>query len=261
MSTFANRSSSRSPLFRFVAPRLVAVAVALAVAAALTCAGGVIAGEAGKVKGKVTGLEKLVPDVYSESADSKNHRYNWREGSPTVPAQHRALYGSPSKEVCLAAFGGGNANPFEPIKVKVTGGRTNPAMLVVPPGTRIQFLNVDPFPHKLFQVNEPKWAPNVTGPGSNRDWTAGSPGRYEIRDELFPSVRTFVVVEPQVSAIGYPSRGGDFSIDKLAPGEYTLRAYFNGKPVGKDQPGFRIPDKGGEVGLKTDWNISPAESK
>jgi len=253
MSTFANPVRSRSPVRRFVVPSLLL--------AAGLFAGGVVAGEAGKVKGKVTGLEKLVPDVYAESADAKNHRYNWREGSPTVPAAHRALYGNPAKEVCIAAFGGSNSNPFEPIKVKVTGGRTNPSMLVVPPGTRIQFLNVDPFPHKLYQVNEAKWAANVQGPGSPRDWTAGSPGRYEIRDELFPSVRTFIVVEPQVVAYAMASRSGDFTIDKLPPGELTLRAYFNGKVVGKDQPSFRIPDKGGEVALKSDWNIAPAEQK
>ena len=253
MSTLATRSSARSLLRRFVVPPLLLATALVSM--------GVVAGEPGKVKGKVTGLEKLVPDVYTESADAKNHRFNWREGSPTVPAQHRALYGNPAKEVCIGVFGGSNANPFDPpVKVKVTGGRTNPAMLVVSPGTRVVFFNVDPFPHKLFQVNEPKWAPNVTGPGSQRDWTAGSPGRYEIRDELFPSVRTFVVVEPQVAAMGYPSRSGDFSIDKLPPGEYTLRAYFNGKQTGKEMPSFRIGDKGGEVPLKADWNIAP-ESK
>jgi hypothetical protein len=223
--------------------------------------GGAFAGEPGRVKGKVTGLEKLVPDVYAEAADAKNHRYNWREGSPTVPAAHRTLYGSPQREVCIAAFGGNNSNPFEPIKVKVTGGRTNPSMLVVPPGTRIQFLNVDPFPHKLYQVNEPKFAPNVQGPGAPRDWTAASPGRYEVRDAVFPSVRTFIVVEPQVVAYGVPSRAGEFAIGSLPGGEYTLRAYFNGKVVGKDQPSFRVPDKGGEVTLKTDWSLAPAESK
>jgi plastocyanin len=173
-----DRPSVRSFPRRLVVPAFLA-ATGLVVGTAL-------AADPGKVKGKVTGLEKLVPDVYAEAADAKNHRYNWREGSPTVPAQHRTLYGSPQKEVCIAAFASGNQNAFEPIKVKITGGRTNPSMLVVPPGTRVQFLNVDPFPHKLYQVNEPKFAPNITGPGSNRDWTAAGAGRFEIRDELFP---------------------------------------------------------------------------
>jgi hypothetical protein len=235
--------------------RLAAPALLLALG---TVAGGAFAADPGRIHGKVTGLDKLIPDVYAEAADAKNHRYNWREASPTVPLQHRALYGNPSREVVIGVFTNSNQNPFEPIKVKVTGGRTNPSMLVVPPNTRLSFTNVDPFPHKLYQVNDPKFAPNVTGVGSARDWTAGSQGRYEIRDEFFPSLRTYIVVEPQVVAQANPSRSGEFSIDKLPPGDFTLRAYFNGKPVGKDTPSFHIPDKGGSVDLKSDWNIAPA---
>jgi hypothetical protein len=41
-----------------------------------------------------------------------------------------------------------------------------------------------------------------------------------------------VVVEPNVAAIAYPSTQGIFLIPQLSPGEYTVRAYFSGAPVG-----------------------------
>jgi hypothetical protein len=65
-----------------------------------------------------------------------------------------------------------------------------------------------------------------------RDWTAPGPGKYELRDELSPSVRSWVVVEPHAAAVAYPTMQGIFSFSQLAPGEYVIKAYFTGLPVG-----------------------------
>ena len=66
-----------------------------------------------------------------------------------------------------------------------------------------------------------------------RDWTAPGPGKYEMRDELSPSIRTWVVVESERGRHRLPiARNGVFVIPQLAPGEYTLRAFFAGTPVG-----------------------------
>jgi hypothetical protein len=207
----------------------------------------------GVVKGKITGHEKLIPDVYTEAARPEAHRYTWREPSPTVRPEFRVLAANASREVCIAAIGGSQTT-HDPILVKVTGGRTTPVTLVVPPGTRLQFKNVDPFAHRPFQVGDAKWAPNTMGPGGSRDWTASGPGRFEFRDELFPSVRTFVVVEPNVVDCVYPARDGTFNVS-LPPGDYTLRAYFAGKPVGKELAGVHIDDKGKQVDLKEPLNV------
>jgi hypothetical protein len=64
-----------------------------------------------------------------------------------------------------------------------------------------------------------------------RDWTAPGPGTFEIRDELAPSLRSWVVVKPGTASQGYPGRDGLFVLN-LAPGEYTLQPYFAGKPIG-----------------------------
>jgi hypothetical protein len=186
---------------------------------------------AAPVKGKVTGHDKLIPDVYADAAKPESHRYSWREPSPTVRTEFRVLSANPSREICIAALATSNANPHDPILVKVTGGRTVPATIVVAPNTRLSFKNADPFPHRLYQVNEPKWSANTMATGAQRDWAAPGPGRYEIRDEYFPSVRMWVVVEPQVVDFVYPDKDGAFSMN-LPPGEYTLKAYFAGKQVG-----------------------------
>jgi len=127
--------------------------------------------------------------------------------------------------------------------VRITGGRTIPTTLVVAPGTRLSFENHDPFPHRLYIVNSPVWKAETIDSGRHRDWSAPpGQGRYEIRDELFPSVRSYVVVEPQAVDVAFPGRDGAFALN-LPAGEYTLKAYFDGRQVGKPIS-FTSKDKG-----------------
>jgi hypothetical protein len=212
-----------------VLPRLRRLAFALSLSAFASTA------LAGQVRGRITGQEKLVPDVYVEASKSDAHRWTWREPSPTVRAEFHVLSGNPSRDLCIAALSTANANPHDPVLVRITGGHTIPTTIVVSPGTRISFENRDPFPHRLYQFSpaNPGWKAEVLDSARRREWTAPpGQGRFEFRDELFPSVRTFVVVEPQVVDIAYPGHDGGFAMN-LANGDYTLKAYFNGKQVGR----------------------------
>ncbi len=190
---------------------------------------------AGSVRGRIAGQEKLIPDVYVEASKSDSHRWTWREPSPTVKAEFHVLSGNPSRDLCIAAMSTANANPHDPVLVRVTGGHTIPTTIVISPGTRVVFENRDPFPHRLFQSGpvNPSWKAEGLESARRREWTAPpGQGRFEFRDELFPSVRTFVIVEPQVVDIAYPGHDGGFAIN-LANGDYVLKAYFNGKQVGR----------------------------
>ena len=125
------------------------------------------------LKGKVAGWEKLLPQVYADASKNDARRYNWREPSPTVKQEFRKLSANVSRDVCVAAISpAGGAQPHDPIPVKVTGGRTSFATLVLSPGSRLSLKNVDPFPHVLFEVGNPAWAPNPVAPGSAREWAA-----------------------------------------------------------------------------------------
>jgi plastocyanin len=195
------------------------------------------------VKGKVIGWEKLQPQVYAETAKDDSHRYTWREPSPTVKQEFRKLSASVSRDVCVAAFASGAPHAHEPVSVKVTGGRMTPATLVLGPGSRVSFKNADPFPHALYEVNNAKWAPNPTAPGSSREWAASATGVHEMRDQLFPSVVMYVVVDPATVEFALPDREGVFSMT-LPAGEYTFKAFFDGKQVSKELTGPRVGEHG-----------------
>lgn len=188
---------------------------------------------AGPLKGKVTGHEKLIPQVYAELAKPDGHHYTWREPSPTVRSDFRVLSANPTRDICIAAIATGEVPPHEPILIKMTGGHTVPTTIVVAPGTRLSFDNRDPFTHRLYAVGLPTWKAEDIRTGSHREWTA-PPGtsHFEFRDELSPSVRLFVVVEPQVIDVAYPGHDGAFAMT-LPAGEFVLKTYFEGKQVGK----------------------------
>jgi len=49
-------------------------------------------------------------------------------------------------------------------------------------------------------------------------------------------LRMWIVAEPNLASITYPSLKGEFSVNVEQPGEYTLQAFFAGKKVGDAVP-------------------------
>lgn len=196
------------------------------------------------VKGKITGYEKLVPEVYAEAAKPEARRWTWREPSPSVAAQFRALTANPSRDICIAATTNANQEKQE-FRMTVTGGRVFPTTIVVTPNTQLAFKNFDPFKHRIYVMSatgQKLLQPDDLQPNAVRMWAAQGAGRYEVRDELYPSIRTFIVVDPQVVSVAYPGRDGAFGFS-LPPADYVLKAFFNGHPVGK-QINFTAKDRG-----------------
>lgn len=189
-----------------------------------------------KIIGSVTGFQHLTNPVWTEAKDPKNKGYTFREMVPTVPAKYRKLYPHIPKELCLAALATENQKEQLPTLIRVGGGRTTPVTIVVPPGTKLVFENTDPFKHRLYIPGDKDFTPNDTDKGNKREWTVPKAGTFEIRDELAPSLRMWVVGEPKVAAITYPALSGEFNLMAPGPGEYQVQAYFAGKKVGPAMP-------------------------
>jgi hypothetical protein len=188
---------------------------------------------AATVKGKVAGGAKLMNPVWNEAKDPNARRYTFREPSATVRPDVRTLTGYLPKELCVVVLGEKGAPSKNPMRMVIAGGRTSPVTLVVAEGQSVQFENLDPFPHKLFDTGGKGLQATEQPSTKQRTWTPPAPGKYEIRDQLSPSIRSWIVVEPRTVAVGYPDRKGEFTID-VEPGQYKLRGYFNGEPVGTE---------------------------
>lgn len=192
--------------------------------------------QAVKIRGKVTGFTSLVNPVWNEAKDPSKHLFSFREPVPTVPAKYRRLFPHIPKELCVAALAAEPQPAQEPVLIRVGGGRTTPVTIVVTPGTQLQFQNTDPFTHRLYGVGIKTFNAADTGKGGTRTWQVPGPGTFEIRDEAAPSLRMWVIGAPKVASIAYPSLEGNFVISVPGPGDYTLQAYFAGKPVGDPHP-------------------------
>lgn len=218
------RSASRFRLRRWVLGAVLGVA-ALPLSAS-----------AQRIQGRITGFEYLENPVWTEAKDPKRRGYSFRELVPTVPAKFRKLFPHIPKEVCLAALSPQKQPASKPVLIRVGGGRTTPVTIVVPPGTKLIFQNTDPFPHRLYGVGVKTFGPSDSAKGAKREWTVPAAGSYEIRDELAPSLRMWVVAEPNVAAIAYPSMQGEFRLHVTEPGAYQVQAYFAGKKIGDALP-------------------------
>jgi hypothetical protein len=190
------------------------------------------------VKGRVAGGQQLLNPVWNEAKDPKNHRYTFRMPSTTVSKNAKTLSAYLPKEVAIVALSADTAPAKStPFVVHVSGGRTSPVTIVVGEGQNVQFINDDPFPHKLYSLSKEAGTlgPEETKPSQQRTWQPPKAGVYEVRDAYFPSVRSWVVVEPRAAGVGAPTTKNEFVVSDLEPGAYELRAYFNGAAVGEPQ--------------------------
>jgi hypothetical protein len=192
--------------------------------------------DAARVKGRLEGFRLLRNPVWAEAKETSNHGFSFREPVPTVRSEFRRPFPHIPKELCVALLASTPQPAPKPILIRVGGGRTTPVTIVVVPGTRLTFQNTDPFKHRLYGVDQKTFMPADQGQGASRDWTPGAPGVYEIRDEAAPSLRMWVVAEPTVASVAYPSMKGEFAVNVETPGEYTLQAFFAGKKVGEAIP-------------------------
>jgi hypothetical protein len=191
---------------------------------------------AARIKGSVVGAQGLVNPVWEEAKDPDRHTFSFREPVPTVRAEFRRLFPFIPKELCIAALSAEKQPAQKPILIRVGGGRTTPVTIVVTPGTELQFQNTDPFAHRLYAVGLPAFSASDTVKGGVRAWSVPAAGTFEIRDEAAPSLRMFVIGEPNLAALTYPSIKGEYALSVEAAGDYRVQAYFAGKKVGPELP-------------------------
>lgn len=209
---------------------------ALLGSAAVALVAGAPDARAARVRGNVTGYQRLLNPVWEEGKDPDKHTFSFREAVPTVRAEFRRLFPHIPKELCIAALAGAAQPAQKPILIRIGGGRTTPVTIVVTPGTQLQFQNTDPFPHRLYGVGIGTFLPADTVKGGIRSWSVPGPGEFEIRDAAAPSLRMFVIGEPNLAALAYPSMKGEFALSLEAAGEYRIQAFFAGKKVGPEVP-------------------------
>ena len=111
------------------------------------------------------------------------------------------------------------------VRVVQAGGRFVPRVLVILPGTTVEFANRDHVYHSAFSISPP--TPFDVGkyaPGQVRRMRFDQVGVLKVFCELHPSEVIYIVVAPD-RWYTRPAADGDFVLLHVPPGTYLVRAW------------------------------------
>jgi hypothetical protein len=122
-----------------------------------------------------------------------------------------------------------------------------PRTLAVAAGSQVEFLNLDRVYHNAFSVSSARRFDLGKYPPGRADTVLFEhPGVINLHCDIHPEELGFVVVVPN-HVIGRPDSTGAFTLPKLPPGTYALRAWH--PRLGELKRSFEVP-KRGDVNLE-----------
>ncbi len=231
--------------------RFLGLAIASAAPIALGAAGAALA-NASDLKGRLANVEGLRPSTYASIGDGSRHAFTVRDFDPLVAMKYATVSADPEKDVTLVVYASAPDKSSFGLGqlVRIAGARAIPATIVVPSGVPILFRNDDPFTH------------HISGPDLERDLKPGEQHNYQPKtkgtlvftDGQTPSVKLWAVIDDGATADRWAARDGSLRLTELAAGEYTLKAFFEGKE--KSTASFKVPATG-SVELKDPLTVGP----
>jgi plastocyanin len=103
--------------------------------------------------------------------------------------------------------------------------RFMPQLVVVPVGSTVSFPNMDPIFHNIYSLSKPKsFDLGSYDKGETRRVTFPKPGIVNIYCHLHPNMSATIVVTPN-RWYARPDRSGQYRIQNVPPGQYTLVAW------------------------------------
>ena len=219
---------------RFLIPAALALSLAVGAQA-----------EAAKVVGKLTVTDKFRRALADEDAKAPvaTKPGYWNEPNAVRDVEPPFVVPSSDLGIVLIRDGAPPPKPDEPTEVDVRAGGLGKNVVVVRPGTAVKFRSVDPFDHSLYVPALDDFKPEKQSRGAFRTIEFAREGVYEVRCQLVPHFRGWIVVTAATFVLKADASGG-FSMDGLAVGDYTLRVFFRGKWILEQK--FKIENERGD---------------
>jgi len=190
---------------------------------------------AGGIKGKVVADAKF-QQYFTENESSGGAQkvdFYWEVENGVLPVTPPALVMSNRIGVALLRKDGATQPGFLPVHPEINGAMLVPGVVVAPPGATLKFHNADPFVHELYSDDLGKlFPPELQSSQQTRQVQFPNPGVYEVRCSMAPHLKGYIVILPGVVAFKNPADDGSFLFEGIAPGDYIVKIYFDGKEVG-----------------------------
>jgi plastocyanin len=220
--------------------RLPAVFLALAVGL------GAYPAQATKVTGKVVVTPEF-REALERAAKAREEGQTasyWNEPNGLLPVEPPRVDPSLDLGVVLFQEGTPAPGPDAVATVPVRAARLERGVVVVRPGSTLRFNNVDPFDHELFSPTVEAFKPERQAKGAFRPIEFKAEGTYEVRCQLMPHFLGWVVAVPATLVLEL-SKAGEFKLEELAPGKYTIKVFHGGAWIHEES--FVVEDKREQV--------------
>jgi plastocyanin len=111
------------------------------------------------------------------------------------------------------------------VEIEQIDRRFSPDLVVVPVGSTVSFPNMDPIFHNIFSLSRPKsFDLGSYDKGETRKVQFPRPGIVEVYCHLHPNMAATIVVTPN-RWYARAGRDGQYRIDNVPPGQYTVVAW------------------------------------
>lgn len=164
----------------------------------------------------------------------------WNEPNGLLPVEPPRVDPSADLGVVLMKAGAPPPGPDDVSTVDVRAARLEQSVVVVRPGSTLRFSNVDPFDHELYSPTIEGFEPEQQAKGAFRPIEIKAEGAHEVRCRLIPGFRGWVVAAPATLVLEL-NRAGEFRIEDLEPGEYTVKVFHGGLWVHEES--FTVEDR------------------
>lgn len=115
-----------------------------------------------------------------------------------------------------------------------------PYVLPIVQGTTVEFHNSDNLQHNVFGVGADEFNLGTYGLGAKRGTKFDRPGEVDILCNVHPEMAGYILVL-QNPYFAQPDSGGKFRIANVPPGDYVLKAWYEGKTKKQN---VKVPAKG-----------------
>ncbi|HZP04821.1 MAG TPA: carboxypeptidase regulatory-like domain-containing protein [Terracidiphilus sp.] len=113
----------------------------------------------------------------------------------------------------------------ESVQIEQINRRFSPDLVVVPVGSTVSFPNMDPIFHNIYSLSKPKtFDLGSYDRGQTRKVQFPKPGIVSVYCHLHPNMAATIVVTPN-RWYARPDRTGQYRIDNVPPGQYTVVAW------------------------------------
>jgi plastocyanin len=177
---------------------------------------------AGTVKGTVH-----LPDV---ARVTRLHQGYWRLENGNVPV--RPSSGRSGTVVVLDGISGVHAPPPKTVTVEIAGLDAQPRVVVVGPGSVVEFKNIGKITHELSTPADSSMMPiERLNPGTFRHQKFGAPGGYLVRCSEYPHLTISVIVVDSPYYALVDDRGAFQMPSGVPDGKATLKVWSMGRWV------------------------------